>query len=58
MRPGIEPESSWILVEFITDELQWELLEHLFEASIPGRSMGRPVLADPSPLGLERLLSK
>ena len=25
MRPGIEPESSWILVEFVTAETQWEL---------------------------------
>ena len=24
-RPGIEPASSWILVEFITNEPQWEL---------------------------------
>ena len=26
-RPGIEPTSSWILVEFITPEPQWELLK-------------------------------
>ena len=26
MRPGIEPVSSWILVEFITAEPQWECL--------------------------------
>ena len=28
-RPGIEPRSSWILVAFITTELQWELQEEL-----------------------------
>ena len=27
MKPGIEPESSWILVDFITTEPQWELPE-------------------------------
>ena len=25
-RPGIKPESSWILVKFVTAEPQWELL--------------------------------
>ena len=25
MRPGIEPTSSWMLVEFVTAESQWEL---------------------------------
>ena len=25
MRPGIEPESSWILVRFVTIEPRWEL---------------------------------
>ena len=27
-RPGIEPESSWILVGFVTTEPRWELPEH------------------------------
>ena len=29
-RPGVEPESSWILVGFISAEPQWELLGILF----------------------------
>ena len=28
--PGIEPASSWILVSFISAELQWELLLYIF----------------------------
>ena len=28
-RPGIEPETSWLLVGFITAEPQWELLEKI-----------------------------
>jgi len=27
--PGIEPETSWILVRFVTAEPQWELLSSL-----------------------------
>ena len=28
--PGIKPETSWILIRFITAESRWELLDHLF----------------------------
>ena len=30
LRPGIKPASSWVLVRFITTELQWELLTSFF----------------------------
>ena len=31
-RPGIKPESSWILVAFVTTEPRWELPEALFKS--------------------------
>ena len=31
LRPGIKPESSWILVRFVTTEPQWELPTLFFD---------------------------
>ena len=40
MRPGLEPASSWILVRFLTAELQWELSPLYLEAASWGLEVG------------------